>query len=176
MASGLILVNGLPGSGKTTLADSLAAATGLPLLVKDRVKEALAGALGDLQVNLGALAMEIVWSAAAELDGTVIVDSWWWRPRDLGHAGTGVARSGASRVDEIWCVTGVELARSRYRTRQRDPVHRDADRFSDWELWAASAAPLALGAVIEVDTSATVDIAALRDRLALAGETRPGEG
>lgn len=37
----LIVVNGVPGSGKTTLAGPLAAAMRTPLLAKDRIKEAL---------------------------------------------------------------------------------------------------------------------------------------
>jgi predicted kinase len=39
-----VLVAGPPGSGKSTLARPLAAELGLPLLVKDAVKEALIGA------------------------------------------------------------------------------------------------------------------------------------
>ncbi|MFI7705853.1 AAA family ATPase [Nonomuraea sp. NPDC049480] len=42
----VVLVNGLPGSGKTTLAKALADTLGLPLFSKDRVKETLADMLG----------------------------------------------------------------------------------------------------------------------------------
>jgi predicted kinase len=41
-----VLVNGLPGAGKTTLAKPLADELGLPLLSKDRIKETLADELG----------------------------------------------------------------------------------------------------------------------------------
>lgn len=41
----LIIVNGLPGSGKTTLATQLAAGLSLPLFRKDAIKETLADAL-----------------------------------------------------------------------------------------------------------------------------------
>jgi predicted kinase len=41
-----VLVTGLPGSGKTSLATPLAAALGLPMLSKDTIKEALWDALG----------------------------------------------------------------------------------------------------------------------------------
>ena len=42
----LVVVTGLPGSGKTTIAGPLAAELGWPLLGKDTIKEALFDALG----------------------------------------------------------------------------------------------------------------------------------
>jgi predicted kinase len=46
----LILVNGLPGSGKTTLANGLARQLDAPLIAKDAIKEAVADA-GSLRVR-----------------------------------------------------------------------------------------------------------------------------
>lgn len=134
MATSLILVNGLPGSGKTTLADALAALGGYPLLVKDRIKEGLAPVLGGPSVSLGPIAMDTAWAAAGQLPGTVVLDSWWFRPRDLGQARAGLARTGATRVVEVWCSAGNELTRLRYRDRVRDPLHRDSERLADWDL------------------------------------------
>jgi ribosomal-protein-alanine N-acetyltransferase len=37
----IVVVTGVPGSGKTTLARSLAVELGLPLISKDTIKEAL---------------------------------------------------------------------------------------------------------------------------------------
>lgn len=42
----LVLVTGLPASGKTTLAQGLAAMLELPLIAKDRYKELLFDVLG----------------------------------------------------------------------------------------------------------------------------------
>jgi predicted kinase len=44
MVDRLVLVNGLPGSGKTTLASQLAAHLSVPWVSKDSVKELLADA------------------------------------------------------------------------------------------------------------------------------------
>lgn len=41
----LVLVSGVPGTGKSTIAAPLAAALGLPLIAKDLIKEALADTL-----------------------------------------------------------------------------------------------------------------------------------
>jgi len=88
MASELVMVNGLPGSGKTTLAVAVAASMNAQLLPKDAVKEALAAGLEDpmIVVSLGAIAMEAVWALAAALPGTVLIESWWFRPRDISFA------------------------------------------------------------------------------------------
>ena len=98
MARDVVMVNGLPGSGKSSLAPRLANALGAAFLSKDRIKEALADALVAEMPALGAVAMETVWLLAANSAGTVVIDSWWFRPRDLEHARKGLAASGATGV------------------------------------------------------------------------------
>jgi AAA domain len=80
-------VNGLPGSGKTTLAVALAATLGAQLLSKDAVKEAIAANLETPPMAglLGAIAMDTVWALASAIPATVVIESWWFRPRDLRH-------------------------------------------------------------------------------------------
>ena len=160
------MVNGLPGSGKSSLAPRLAAGLGAACLDKDRIKEALADAVVTEVPRLGAVAMETVWNLAAALSGMVVVDSWWFRPRDLAHARAGLARSGAGAAVEIWCDVPAGLARARYVARKRHAVHADAEKLAtEWAGWAATAAPLGLGPVIRVDTAATVDVRALADEV-----------
>ena len=158
------MVNGLPGSGKSSLAPRLAAELDGVCLGKDRIKEALADAVVTQVPRLGAVAMETVWSLAAGVSGLVVVDSWWFRPRDLEQARTGLGRSGAQAAVEIWCDVPAELARSRYISRKRHVVHADAEKLAtEWTGWATAAVPLALGPVIRVDTARTVDIRALAE-------------
>ncbi|MGA6208602.1 AAA family ATPase [Nocardia testacea] len=111
----LVLVNGLPGSGKSTLGAALAQALRAEFLSKDAVKEALAGCLTDTgnASELGGIAMDAVWALARAAARDVIVDSWWFRPRDLRFAQAGIEKAAPGRLVEIWCDTPAELARSR---------------------------------------------------------------
>jgi predicted kinase len=160
MASDLVLVNGLPGSGKTTLALGLAASLCAQLLSKDGVKEAVAALLDApaTVLPLGAIAMDTVWALASAIPGTVVVESWWFRPRDLRLATAGLALVGAPRALEIWCEVPADVARSRYETRVRPPMYHDGAHLTDdWPGWAAQAQPLGLTAILRVDTGRPVD-------------------
>ncbi|MFI6956087.1 AAA family ATPase [Nocardia sp. NPDC050408] len=160
----LVLVNGIPGSGKSTLAALLARILDAQLLSKDTVKEALAECISrpDAVPSLGAIAMEAVWAMATAIPQTVVVDSWWFRPRDLEFTRAGIHRVGADRAIEIWCDASVETARARYTQRQRAAVHDDGLRLvRDWDTWAEHGRPLELTPVIHVDTTKPTDTAGL---------------
>ncbi|MFI7540932.1 AAA family ATPase [Actinoplanes sp. NPDC049599] len=169
MARDVVMVNGLPGAGKSSLAPRLAARLGAACLGKDRIKEALADAVVTEMPGLGAVAMDTVWNLSAQVSGMVVVDSWWFRPRDLAQARAGLRRSGATASVEIWCAVPAELARTRYLARRRHAVHADAEKLAtEWTGWAAAAEPLGLGPVIRVDTAGTVDVHALGDQVRAA--------
>ncbi|MFC8042549.1 AAA family ATPase [Nocardia sp. NPDC057353] len=174
----LVLVNGLPGSGKSTVGRALAAALGAQFLAKDVVKEALADCVDDAAgvAALGGVAMDAVWALARAVPGTVVVDSWWFRPRDLHLARAGLERCAAERAVEVWCDVPAETARSRYADRRRPAFYQDQQRLAEhWDTWAAHAAPLGLTPTVRVDTGAPVDSGWLAERvLAAAGRTTTG--
>lgn len=163
----LIVVNGVPGAGKTTLASSLARELAVPLIAKDAIKEALSDAMNvSLPTSqLGAVAAENVWAIARMLSGTVIVESFWAAGRDDSHFRRGFNALGAPRGVEIWCQISLEIARERFLTRDRHVAHADAGRLPEWEALSSSAAPITGLPVIAVETTTAVDVPSLAKTL-----------
>jgi predicted kinase len=169
MAESVILINGLPGAGKSTLSRQLGNELGVPVVSKDRIKENLADiSLGKVgSGKLGQIASETLWQLVAAVPGTVITESWWYRPRDLGFVIDGLARSGSPKVIELWCEILPSLAWTRYLERQRNEIHQTgAAAERDWADWSTNAIPLGLGQTVAVDTSKPVDVASLAVTLA----------
>ena len=165
MASVAILVNGLPGSGKTTVSATLAGVLGCPLLAVDPVQEALADLAGPMidPAALARIAADTVWALAGEVEAGVVVDSSWGRTRDLDRVREGIARAGAPRTLEVWCDVDPEVALARSTARVegggRHPAHGTADELrAAWPDRVADAGPLDAWPVLRVDTSGQVDV------------------
>jgi predicted kinase len=171
----IVVVNGPPGSGKTTLAKALVPRLGLPLVSKDEIKEALMGTweVNDVETSrrLGRAAIAAMFAVARSSPIGVVLEANF--TRELSR--TELSELGAPIV-EIFSRCPRELCLTRYRERSsaRDPGHLDSQR-SDSELWNEETAnPVAGGwPVIEVGTSGPVDVeivlAALRSMVAGAG-------
>ena len=143
----------------------------MPVISKDELKEMLADVAAGTVASgrLGQIASETMWQLASSIPGTAIVESWWYRPRDLEFVAKGIAQSGSPDVVEIWCGIDPKLARDRYESRGRHRIHSmGAGAATAWAGWMAEAVPLSLGPIIPVDTSEPVHLAGLTEQLAQA--------
>jgi predicted kinase len=176
----IVLVSGAPGSGKTTLARELSRQTGLSLLSKDVIKESLWDAFDpparDLSWSrrLGGAAMEVLWALAASCPRVILEANF--RPHSQYERGKLTSLSG--RIIEVYCRCPSPLASERYARRAARPDHHPAHVTPrlDPDLLAEFDGPLALGPVIEVDTTSRVDIARVASDVttALEGWNRHG--
>lgn len=167
----MVLVNGLPAAGKSSLAPLLARELGLPVFSKDVIKETHADVLGAEHPDrpqrawnsaLGTAASETMWALlAASPIGAVLESSWRADVRPLVQAG--LAKAGVEHVLEVWCEVPFALARERYEQRwvRSHAIHGAALTDDEWAGMCARAEPLALGPVYRLDTSGPVDVPAV---------------
>lgn len=164
----LVMVNGVPASGKSHIATRMASETGWPLLTLDAIKEPfmrqLSGVDRPLNRKLGIAAYQAIWSiiAAAPAGNTFIVDAWFgFQPKE--DLAAFIAHSGIERVAEIWCQIPGELAAERYAARlgARLPGHPGAEYVEELRLLAGKAQPMALGPVWIADQRGDIDFNAL---------------
>ncbi len=165
----LVMVNGVPASGKSTVAQHLAEATGWPVYALDTVKTPFLAEIGtvDRPFNrvLGRASYRAIFAliGAAPPGTTAIVDAWFgFQPRELLEAL--VAEAGIDSILEFWCHAPPDLVAARYRDRAiaRIPGHPGAEYTEELRLLAARAEPSRLGPVLEIDTSRSVDQGAVR--------------
>lgn len=165
----VVLVNGLPAAGKSTLAPPLARALRLPLLSKDVIKETHADVLGaeppdgreqrEWNSALGRAASRTMWALLADASGGAVLESSWRRDvRDLVAAG--LASAGVHHAVEVWCDVPAELAWSRYvaRRARSHPIQGALMSDAEWATMVGYGEPLALGPVRRVDTKGPVDV------------------
>jgi len=180
-----VVVSGLPASGKSTLAQRLAAAQGWTLHDKDACLERLFGeqGVGDStwRQSLSRQADEMLWRDAKACRGSQLLVSWWCHPRAVDTT-SGTPLDGALRdmgkVVELHVRCDPALAVERFFARSRHLGHLDGarDRAVErrrFEQWSAQGA-LGIGPLVEVTAEQvrTCDVEALAAALQRANGAR----
>ena len=128
-----LVVSGLPATGKTTVASSLAQALSLPHFDKDTYLEALFAKYGRVDpITRNALSAKAdeQFQFAAEASSAVVLSSWWKHSASKRDSGTPTAwLSARPRVIEVHCVSTPATAARRFLDRRRHASHCD-DRWS----------------------------------------------
>lgn len=164
----VILVNGVPAAGKSSVSGALAETLGWPLLSLDAIKNPFLQRLNDVDRDfnrlLGAASYQAIWSvvASAPRGNGFIIDAWFgFQPKaDLENY---LAQAGVTDVLEVWCPITPELAAQRYAARldQRLPGHPGAAYIPELKALAEKAQPMSLGEVYIQEQQQTLEITAL---------------
>jgi predicted kinase len=164
----VVLVNGVPASGKSTVARAIAKSRGWPLLALDTVKEAFFAHLGtgdrDYNRLLGKASYQAIFALIRDFpDGTTtVVDAWFgFQPVEVlqGH----LANAGVGQVAEVWCHAPPEAVGQRYRKRlrKRHAGHLGESYVPELIELAGRAKPLGNYPLYDVDTEWPLDLPAL---------------
>jgi hypothetical protein len=174
----LVVVTGVPGAGKTSLATVLAGRLGCALVSLDAIKEELALEAEDTPREW------LRYDAEAELvhrleafEGRAVVDIWIQPRRDTARVAD-MLLPWWDRIVEVRCQVPADLAVARYVARVRGWPHLPADEETLARIREAADHPEALGAprTVVADTSGPVEIgdvvAACRGETGVRSRTR----
>lgn len=166
----LVMVNGIPATGKSRVSAALSARTGWPILALDTIKNPFLAEIGDVDRlfnrRLGKASYQAIWDtiAAAPAGSTFIVDAWFgFQPLDLLDAG--ISHAGITALAEIWCHAPGDVLAERYRARlsSRLPGHPGEAYIPELIALAERATPAGRGPIFDLDTTKVPDDDALAD-------------
>jgi cytidylate kinase len=177
---GIVVLSGLPGSGKTTLGRELADRLGFTFIDKDDILEALLSEHASFDLALRqrlSRESDAIFRDRALAAGNAVLCSFW-RPRGSGAA-AGTPSDWLPELSEgiveIHCRCDVDTAVRRFLGRQRHPGHLDSSRSEAAlrEQFASlrDAWPLRVGKLVEVETTGGADVGEVSRRVSelLAG-------
>jgi glucokinase len=168
-----VLVNGVPASGKSGVAQALSKATGWPILTLDTIKNPFLTILppGDRLFNrtLGRASYAAIFDLIADAPkgSSFIIDAWFgFQPIDTlqDH----LKRAGLQDLAEVWCHAPPETVGARYAARlgKRPVGHPGADYVPELIELAKRAAPTGLAPLFDVETTAPLRVSELAEWLA----------
>lgn len=130
----LIIVCGLPGSGKTTLAQELSRKTNIVCLYKDEMKENLYDELGMKNLEdskrIGAISMKILYKQMERIMKNkvdLIVEAPFSFEEDFDYIND-LGNKHKTKVFVIVCEVEEIERKKRFRNRDRHPSHHDKER------------------------------------------------
>jgi glucokinase len=177
-----VVVSGLPGSGKSSLALRLAPLLGLPITDKDDILERLFELRGIGDANWRrrlSRESDLIFQWESENSAGGLLVSHWHLPGMPVDAGTPtewLARL-STRIVNVHCECPIELAAARYRQRKRHRGHLDYANSPTEILESiralASLQRAALGERVSVNTSVEIDLVNLIERISRAFDLRP---
>ncbi len=171
-----VLVNGVPASGKTTVACALRDRSGWPLFALDTIKAPFFDEIGAVDRNfnrkLGRAAYAAIFDTIAGFPDpcTVIVEAWFgFQPPDVLKAH--LMRAGIGETMQLWCHAPPDIIGKRYGARvpMRSPQHPGLEYVPELVELAGRAEPMAGYPVFMVDTTKPLDVAAILDTFRRSG-------
>jgi predicted kinase len=163
MKTKLVIINGLPASGKSTLAAYLSKELHLPLFAKDDFKELLADATGFLDHEntkklgkAGYLILFLIAERCIRNNISLIIEGNFTSGKEIQNFISRLKNLGVD-VYEILCYAQGQILVDRFLNRKRHPVHHSQNEaeYSAYveTLRAEKIESLSIGKCIEVDTS-----------------------
>jgi thymidylate kinase len=170
----LIVMSGLPGSGKTSLGRMLAELLDFEYIDKDDILESLLSQHKNFSSELRqrlSRESDLIFREQATRGQNAVLTSFWRAPNGKTTSGTPSdwLPSVSDNIIEILCHCDLEVALDRFLNRKRHPGHMDRlrDRSSLQNQFENLLAnwPLGFGRLIEIDTSSPVGAQEVLDKV-----------
>jgi glucokinase len=161
----LLMVNGVPASGKSSLAHGISKQTGWSVLGLDTVKtpflELVEGVDRAFNRTLGRASYKSIFAIIQEAPegATFIVDAWFgFQPVSVLQEHINMA--GITNIAELWCHAPAEVLARRYSDRAGNRVagHPGVSYVPELIALAKTAGPSQLGPVLDIDTTEPQEI------------------
>ncbi|MGL4312210.1 MAG: ROK family protein, partial [Paracoccaceae bacterium] len=164
----VVMVNGVPASGKSSVARALSDTTGWPVITLDTIKNPFLTELAPVDRaqnrTLGRASYAAIFDLVADMapGSTAIIDAWFgFQPPEVLE--THLSRASIGQTLELWCIAPPDTIGARYAARvdARPAGHPGMEYVPELIALAARAGPNGRAAVLNVDTTAPIDTAAL---------------